>query len=111
MDSNLNLTIGVKGQIKANAQAMPLMEGYLKIGGIAGANLPFGIVGSAAPADLTKIVAGCPTGNVPRGIVVYDDAIAQNAPAHASSYMQGLPCAVINHGALVLESWTSTAAG
>ena len=33
-DSNLSLRLGIKGQLKLNAQAVPLQEGYLKDGGI-----------------------------------------------------------------------------
>ena len=53
MDSNLSLAIGFKGQLKLNAQAVPLQEGYLKLGGIVDATnqssgLKFGVVCSAS---------------------------------------------------------------
>ena len=52
MDSNLSLAIGFKGQLALNAQAVPMQEGYLKLGGIVDdtnqANgLSFGVVVSA----------------------------------------------------------------
>lgn len=115
MEKNLDLTIGFKGQVKANAVAVPLMEGYLKLGGIVAdtetAGLKFGLVCSADPDDLTQYEKGCKSGNVVRGIVVWDDAIAENAPGHPNSYLPGLPCAALNHGFLWLEGWTKTAAG
>ena len=36
MESTMNLTIGFKGNLKLNAQSVPLAEGYLKLGGIVG---------------------------------------------------------------------------
>ena len=38
MDSNLSLRLGIKGQLKLNAQAVPLQEGYLKAGGVVDAD-------------------------------------------------------------------------
>lgn len=108
MQSNLNLTIGLKGQLKLNAQAVPLQEGYLKVGGIAGAALTFGVVVSAAAATPDTFVPGAASGNTVRGVCVFDDAIAQNAPAHPNSYLEGLPCAALNHGFMYLGSWTKT---
>lgn len=115
MDSTLDLSIGFKGQLNLNAQVVPLQEGYLKIGGIvdnAAANgLPFGVVCSAAPDTPDQFAPGAASGNVIRGIAVFDDAIAQNAPAHANRYLAGLPCAALNHGFMWQESWTKAAAG
>lgn len=115
MDQNLNLSIGFKGQLKLNAQAVPLQEGYLKVGGFVDNSetdgLKFGLVCSADPDTADSFVKGCPSGNIVRGIVVFDDAIAQNAPAHPNSYLVGLPCAAINHGFLWLGNWTKSASG
>lgn len=111
--SNLNLTLGFKGQLKLNAQAVPLQEGYLKLGGIVDATetagLKFGLVASCDPNTPDSFTKGCASGNVVRGVVVFDDAIAQNAPAHPDKYLAGLPCAVLNHGFMWLASWTKTA--
>lgn len=113
MDKTMDLSIGFKGQLKLNAQAVPLQEGYLKIGGFVDSDetngLKFGVVASADPDTPDQIVAGVPSGNIVRGISVFDDAIAQNAPAHADRYLAGLPCAVLNHGFMWLEGWTKTA--
>lgn len=113
MDRNLSLSIKFKGQAKPNAQAVPLQEGYLKIGGVvdpaATNGLPFGVVASGAAADVSKLKAGTASGRVVRGVSVFDDAIAQNAPAHPDKYLAGLPCAVINHGFFWLGSWTKEA--
>lgn len=113
--SNLNLTLGFKGQLKLNAQAVPMQEGYLKLGGIVDATetagLKFGLVASCDPDTPDAIVKGCASGNVVRGIVVFDDAIAQNAPAHPDKYLCGLPCAVLNHGFMWLNGWTKKATG
>lgn len=114
MDSNLTLDIGFKGQLSLNAQAVPLQEGYLKLGGITdpdGSDLPFGVVVSADPLTPDIFEAGAASGNVVRGVSVFDDAIAQNAPAHPNKYLAGLPCAAINHGFFYLGSWTKTATG
>ncbi|MGP1459894.1 MAG: hypothetical protein ACTTKL_11425 [Treponema sp.] len=35
MNKNMDLGIGFKGSAKINAQAIPMQEGYLKLGGIA----------------------------------------------------------------------------
>lgn len=110
MDSNLSLTVGFKGQLALNAQAVPLQEGYLKLGGIVDATnqssgLKFGVVVSAPATDPTAIVAGNGSGNVVRGISVFDDAIAQNAPAHPDTYLAGLPCAFIAKGLVKVQSW------
>ena len=113
MDSNLSLTLGFKGQLKLTAQAVPLQEGYLKLGGIVdatnqSAGLPFGVVCSAPSTDLTAIVAGNGGSNITRGIVVFDDAIAQNAPAHPGTYLAGMPCAFINKGLVKITDWATT---
>lgn len=113
MDSNLSLTIGFKGQLKLNAQAVPMQEGYLKLGGIVDATnqstgLKFGVVCSASASTPSQIVAGNGGSNVTRGIVVFDDAIAQNAPAHPDKYLAGLPCAFIAKGLVKIQSWATT---
>lgn len=110
MDSNLSLQLGFKGQLALNAQAVPLQEGYLKLGGIVdatnqSAGLTFGVVVSAPATDPTAIVAGKGSGNVIRGISVFDDAIAQNAPAHPNKYLAGMPCAFIAKGLVKVQSW------
>lgn len=110
MDSNLSLQLGFKGQLALNAQAVPMQEGYLKLGGIVdatnqSAGLTFGVVVSAPAADPTAIVAGKGSGNVIRGISVFDDAIAQNAPAHPNKYLAGMPCAFIAKGLVKIMSW------
>lgn len=110
MDSNLSLSIGFKGQLALNAQAEPMQEGYLKLGGIVDATnqangLAFGVVVSAPADDPTAIVAGAGSGNVIRGISVFDDAIAQNALGHPGKYLAGMPCAFIAKGLVKMQSW------
>ena len=110
MDSNLSLSIGFKGQLDLIAQAVPMQEGYLKLGGIVDATnqangLPFGVVVSAPADDPTAIVAGAGSGNVIRGISVFDDAIAQNALGHPGKYLAGMPCAFIAKGLVKMQSW------
>lgn len=110
MDSNLSLKLGLKGQLKLNAQAVPLHEGYLKDGGIVdvenqSAGLPFGVVCSAPEDTPDTIVAGKGSGNVIRGIVAFSDEIAQNAVAAPGKYLAGMPCAFIVKGLVQLESW------
>ncbi len=110
MDSNLSLSIGFKGQLALNAQAVPMQEGYLKLGGIVDATnqangLAFGVVVSAPADDPTAIVAGAGSGNVIRGISVFDDAIAQNALGHPGKYLAGMPCAFIAKGLVKMQSW------
>lgn len=110
MDSNLSLAIGFKGQLALNAQAVPMQEGYLKLGGIVDATnqsngLSFGVVVSAPADDPTAIVAGAGSGNVIRGISVFDDAIAQNALGHPNKYLAGMPCAFIAKGLVKIQSW------
>lgn len=113
MDSNLSLTLGFKGQLSLNAQAVPLQEGYLKLGGIVDTSetdgLSFGLVVSADPDTPDSLTKGQASGNVVRGVCVFDDAIAQNSPAHPNKYLVGMPCAVLNHGFMWLASWTKTA--
>ncbi len=111
MDKNMELDIGFKGCAGIGAQAVPMQEGYLKLGGIAGSNLNFGVVVSAHPDTPDTFTAGCPSGNIVRGVCVFDDAIAQNAPAHPDMYLKALPCAALNHGFAWLSGWTKTAAG
>lgn len=103
IDSNMKLDIGFKGQLKLNAQVVPMQEGYLKLGGIAGANIPFGVAVTSED-DNSKIfnVGGAGTF---RGIAVFDDAISQNAPAHPNEYLKGFPCAVLSHGFFWLEKY------
>lgn len=110
MDSNLSLSIGFKGQLALNAQAVPMPEGYLKLGGIVDATnqangLAFGVVVSAPADDPTAIVAGKGSGNVIRGISVFDDAIAQNALGHPGKYLAGMPCTFIAKGLVKMQSW------
>lgn len=110
MDSNLSLTLGFKGQLKLSAQAVPLQEGYLKLGGIVDATnqstgLKFGVVVSAPSDDPTAIVAGAGSGNIIRGISVFDDAVAQNAPAHPDKYLAGEPCSFVTKGLVKIQSW------
>lgn len=114
MDSNLTLSVGFKGQLKLTAQAVPLQEGYLKLGGTVDETngLAFGVAASSDPDTLDLFEAGIASGNVLRGIVVFDDAIAQNAPAHPGKYLDGMPCAVINHGFVwIIPPTTQTATG
>lgn len=118
MDSNLSLTLGFKGQLSLDAVAVPLQEGYLKLGGIVDSSetdgLSFGLVVSADPDTPDSFTKGCASGNVVRGVCVFDDSIAQNAPAHPNKYLCGLPCAAINHGFMWLGNWitdTSTLTG
>lgn len=113
MDSNLTLKIGFKGQLELTAQAVPLQEGYLKIGGTVDQTngLKFGVVVSADPDTPDLFTAGITSGNVIRGICVFDDAIAQNAPAHPDRYLDGMPAAALNHGFLWLVGWGKTATG
>lgn len=109
MEKNLDLKFGMKGQLSLNAQVVPLQEGYLKLGGIADPNanepLKFGRVVSASSDTPSIFELGKKEGNVFRGVLVFDDSIAQNAPAHPDSYLQNLPCAALNHGFFYLESW------
>ena len=110
MDSNLSLQLGFKGQLALNAQAVPMQEGYLKLGGIVdatnqSAGLSFGVVVSAPATDPAAIVAGKGSGNVVRGISVFDDAIAQNAIAHPGKYLAGMPCSFIAKGLVKIQSW------
>lgn len=109
MDKNLALDIGLKGQLALNAQAVPLQEGYLKLGGIVDATetngLKFGLVVSADADAPDSFVKGQSGSNVVRGVCVFDDAIAQNAPAHPDKYLCGMPCAVLNHGFMWLSEW------
>lgn len=114
MDSTLNLSVGFKGQLKLTAQAVPLQEGYLKLGGTVdnAGGLAFGVAASSDPDTLDLFEAGIASGNVLRGIVVFDDAIAQNSPAHAGKYLDKMPCAVINHGFVwIIPEATQTATG
>lgn len=114
MDSNLSLSVGFKGQLKLNAQAVPMQEGYLKLGGIVDAEnqkagLPFGVVVSAPADEPTAIVAGSNSGsNVIRGISVFDDAIAQNALGHPNKYLAGMPCSFITKGLVKMQSWSTS---
>ena len=112
MDKNLSLDIGFKGQLKLNAQAVPLQEGYLKLGGIVDTTetngLTFGVVVSAdadTPDSFTKGKTGT---NIVRGVCVFDDAIALNLPAHPDKYLCGMPCAVLNHGFMWLADWDTS---
>ena len=110
MDSNLSLQLGFKGQLQLNAEAVPMQEGYVKLGGIVdatnqSAGLPFGVVCSAPADDPHQIVAGNSGSNVTRGIVAFDDAIAQNAIAHPGKYLAGMPCSFIVKGLVKVMSW------
>lgn len=107
MDSNLSLKLGVKGQLKLNAQAVPMQEGYFKDGGIVAASdgLPFGVVCSAPAANPNSIVAGKGSGNVIRGIVAFSDDIAQYAIAAPGKYLKGMPCAFIVKGLVKMQDW------
>lgn len=110
MDTNLSLSIGLKGQLKLGAQSVPLQEGYLKLGGIVdpdnqSAGLPFGVVVSAPSDNPSSIVAGAGSGNVIRGISVFDDAIAQNGIGHPNTYLSGMPCAFMSKGLVKIQTW------
>jgi len=104
IDSNMKLDIGFKGQLKLNAQVVPLQEGYLKLGGIAGDNIPFGCA-VCSDSDSKIFNLGNSGDKVFRGVSVFDDAISQNAPAHPNEYLKGFPCAVLSHGFFWLESY------
>lgn len=111
MESNLELNIGFKGSGRPNAQAVPLQEGYLKLGGIVDAanaadGLKFGVVCSAPADDPSQVSAGNGGSNVTRGVVVYDDAVAQNAPTHPDKYLAGMPCAFAAKGLVRFDKWT-----
>lgn len=113
MDSNLSLTVGFKGQLDLTAQAVPLQEGYLKIGGIVDNTdgLKFGAAVYADPDTPDQFKPAKVSGDVFMGICVFDDAIAQNSPAHPGTYLNGMPCAVLNHGFMWLNGWKKDATG
>lgn len=115
MDKNISLKIGFKGQLALNAQVVPLQEGYLKLGGVVDTEQAgfanFGVVLSADPANLHVLKAGIGAGRVVRGVCVFDDAIAQNAPAHPDGYLPSMPCAVLSTGHFWLATWEKTATG
>ena len=115
MDTNLSLNIGFKGQISANAVAVPMQEGYLKVGGYVAESetngLKFGVVVSVSADAPDQFKKGKTSNDIVRGVCVWDDAIAQNAPAHPDTYLCGLPCAALNHGFMWLGNWKKDATG
>lgn len=109
MVNNLVLNIGFKGQLTLNGEVVPLQEGYLELGGFvdtdASDGLKFGVVASSAAGAEHVFSPGKGAGNTVRGICVFDNAVAQNAPTHPDRYLAGLPCAVLTHGFVWIGTW------
>lgn len=100
-----------KGSAKINGVPMFVDKLPLTQGGIAGDNLYFGRVVSINPSDRRKLVPGCPSGNIIKGIVMMDPTILRADPAQQKYYFVGRPVTIVTVGILdILEYDTSKSA-
>lgn len=98
----------LKGNASINGVPMFVDKLPLTLGGIAGANIPFGRVVSINPDDRRKFVLGVPEGNVVKGISMLDPSILYLDPGQLengnSYYFAGRPMTVTTFGVLdILE--------
>ena len=85
------------GNMKIQGQVVPLDDGYLTHGFIAGATVPFGSV--VRNVGDNKVVGGVPqTTDEVCGIAIFDQAIANDHPAYHNSYLEKMPMTVLMQG-------------
>ena len=105
MDKNFTMEINYTGSAAPRVQAVPMQEGYVKVGGIVDESmtngLKFGTVATWGSDNKMKTTGLSPTSIA--GIVIYDDSIGSNAPAHSGKYLAGLPCAVLVKGVVQID--------
>lgn len=107
-----------KGSATVNGEPINRTNaGYKTIGGFidsgdsnnTGLTATFGVVVSSLPAnDPSLFVIGCPTGYIPRGIIVADNAVLQNEPAKAGYQLQSIPVTIGYEGTFRFNSFSTT---
>lgn len=105
MDKNFTMELKYTGSASPKAQAVPMQEGYVKVGGIVDESmtdgLKFGTVATWGSDNKMKTTGFGP--NSIAGIVIYDDSIGSNAPSHSDRYLAGLPCSVLVKGVVQID--------
>lgn len=83
--------VSLKGNAQINGVPTFIKQLPLTIGGIAGEDVPMGVVVSVNPADRRKFVKGIPSGNVVKGIAMYNPVISRADPGMNEYYFAGRP--------------------
>lgn len=98
--------VNFKGTAKVNAVPVFVDKLPLTIGGLAGTDLKFGRVVSIDPTDSRRVfVAGCPEGNIVKGISMMDPTIMRADPAMGDYYFAGRPCTATTLGILEIQEY------
>lgn len=113
-NTNLNLSLGFRGQGKPNAIAAYVDNGAYLVGGFASLTdtqtAYFGTLMSSNPAGIDgEFFCGIPSGYSQIGIAIYEAGIAMNDAAKNNYVLTGQPMTVMQFGNLWLASWTKTA--
>ena len=90
--------VSLKGNAQINGVPTFIKQLPLTIGGIAGEDVPMGVVVSIDPADRRKFVKGIPSGNVIKGIAMYNPVIGRADPGMNDFYFAGRPMTVQTMG-------------
>jgi len=94
-----------KGTANINGVPMFVTKLPLTIGGLAGEDIPFGRVVSIDPTDRRHFVLGIPTGNVVKGVSMFDPSISRADPGMNNKYFAGRPCTATTLGILDINEY------
>lgn len=98
--------VSFKGNAKVNAVPVFVDKLPLTIGGIAGEDVKFGRVVSIDPTDnRRKFVMGCPSGNIIKGIAMFNPTIGRADPAMGDFYFEGRPMTATTLGILEIKEY------
>lgn len=104
--------VSLKGNARINAVPMFVKHLPLTIGGVAGEDVIFGRVVSVDPNDRRHFVMGIPTGNVVKGIAMFDPAISMLDPGQQKEgenyYFAGRFMTATTFGILDILEWDLT---
>lgn len=100
--------VSLKGNAFIHGVPMFVDKLPLTLGGIAGEDVKFGRVCSIDPTDRRKFVMGIPSGNVVKGISMYDPVIGRIDPGMQDYYFAGRAMTVTTLGILDILEWDTT---
>lgn len=100
--------VSLKGGAQINGVPTFIKQLPLTIGGIAGEDVPMGVVVSINPADRRKFVKGIPSGNVVKGIAMYNPVIGRADPGMNDFYFAGRPITAQTMGLIDISVYDTT---
>lgn len=104
--------VSLKGNARIHGVPMFVDKLPMTIGGIAGDNIFMGRVVSVDPSDRRKFVMGIPSGNIVKGVSMFDPSILVSDPGQQidgqSYYFAGRPMTATTLGCLDILEWDMT---